>query len=438
VSDPDWQRPPGPHGYGSGLIHLFVCLVLVGGCSLRGASRVLGLLFACLGWAGPVPHWTSGRLWLLRLGHARLHRPKERARDWAWLIDHSVQLGPDKALVVLGLRLAHLPAPGQCLRHQDLHLLALVPMPTATRQDVHDELEKVVPLTGVPRLIVDDHGVDLTGGVGFFQQQHPRTAEVYDAKHKGACLLKHRLERDDRWAAFNVQVGQTRSAIQQTELAFLVPPGPRPKARFMNLGPLLGWGQKVLAVLGAAEALVRTWVRPERLEEKLGWLKEYQDALREWAEWQQLIDTTVFWVGAYGLERTTAAALAQRLGRPLRHPSSEQLADQLEAFVAEQAWRARPGQRFPGSTEVVESCFGRFKALQRGQAKGGLTGLLLAFGTLLGGTTTAQLRQDLQASQTQDVRQWCKEHLGTTLPAKRKRAFQRPKAQQKPDERSGP
>lgn len=391
---------------------------------MRGASRALGVVFACLGLVGKAPHWTTGRLWLQRLGLARLGQPKQRGRDWAWLTDHSVQIGQDKALVILGIRLANLPPPGQHLRPQDLQLIALVPMRSSTRQDVNRELEKAVPVTGVPRVIVDDHGVDLHGGVGFFQAKHPRTVEVYDAKHKGACLLRRLLEDDRRWKPFNLAVVQTRSAIQQTELGFLLPPGPRPKARYMNLGPLLGWAQKVLAVLLAPSAEVLGWASQERLEQKLGWLTGYREALAEWAVWQQLVDTTVLWVGGHGLSRQTPEELARVLARPLQHPSSERLAGELEAFVAQQCKRAGVRERWPASTEVLESCFGRFKALERGQAKGGLTGLLVSFGALLADTTSAQLRLDMQASRTKDVRQWCKDHLGTTLPAKRKLAFQ--------------
>jgi hypothetical protein len=370
-----------------------------------------------------VPHWTTGRLWLLRLGMARLTEPKQRARDWAWLIDHSIQIGQDKLLVILGIRLAQLPPAGQCLRPADLQLIALVPMRSATRQEVHDELAKAVPVTGVPRVMVNDHGVDVHGGVTLFQTRHPRTVEVYDTKHKGACLLKHLLSSDDRWAAFNQHVSQTRNAIQQTELAFLVPPGPRPKARFMNLSPLLCWGRKVLAVVATPTPVVLQWVSQERLQEKLGWLQEYQPALTEWWQWQQLVDTTVQWVAANGLCRQTVAELEPRLAGPWPHGSSELLATTLLAFVKEQAPRRRSPARWPGSTEVVESCFGRFKALERGQAKGGLTSLVLAFGALLAPPTPAQVRQSLQTTQTKDVWQWCQEHLGTTLPAKRKLAF---------------
>ena len=47
---------------------MFIRLVVLGGVSLRAAGRVLEMLEEILGWEVEVPHWTTGRLWLLRLG----------------------------------------------------------------------------------------------------------------------------------------------------------------------------------------------------------------------------------------------------------------------------------------------------------------------------------------------------------------------------------
>ena len=151
--------------------------------------------------------------------------------------------------MILGIRLPDLPMPERFLSPDDLVLIDLVPMETSTREDVAARLEDAVARTSVPRVIVDDHGVDLNGGVQIFQQSHPETVEIYDAKHKAACLLKSRLEKNPSWMAFCTKVGQARCAIQQTELGALAPPGSKPKARFMNLEGQLNWADKILAVL---------------------------------------------------------------------------------------------------------------------------------------------------------------------------------------------
>lgn len=420
--DPCHDEPPAGHGYGANTITLFLRLVM-NGVSLRGVPRVLTAIAEAFALPLDVPHWTTGRLWLMRLGHAMLTIPLEPAEDWAWLADHSVQIGQEKGLAILGIRLCDLPPRGECLEAQNLHLIAWVPRKSWTRQEVDEALEQATQRTGVPRVIVDDHGVDLAGGVQFFQERHPHTAEIYDLKHKAACLLKHRLEKEPRWQAFQRQIGQTRCAVQQTEMAFLVPPAPKPKARFMNLQPQLAWAEGVLDVLHEPPAEVQEWVRLERLQEKLGWLEEFAAPVAEWSEWQQVVNTSVAFVNRHGVYRGAAKELRRELPRKFAHPSSAALAREITTFVASQSRRAKPGERFPGSTEILESCFGKMKVLEKQQSQGGFTSFMVSFGAMLAKTTATVVTAAMQHSGTQDVYQWCKEHLGTTLFSQRKLAF---------------
>lgn len=398
-------------------------LVLDAGVSLRGVSRVLVVMAEAFGLPLDTPHWTTIRLWLMRLGHAELTMPLKKSDDWAWLADHSVQIGTAKCLAIVGIRLRDLPKPGACLQHRDLHLIALVPSASWTKQDVDRAFEEATKRTGVPRVIVTDHGADLYGGVQLFHERHPETAEVYDAKHKAACLLKPRLEKEPRWQEFHTKVGATRCAVQQTELAFLTPPAPKLKARYMNLQAQLEWAEGVLTILRDPPAEVQKWATPERLQAKFGWLKAFAEPLREWSEWQALVNRTVEFVDRQGVYRGMGRTLRQQLPRKFAHDSSRKLAKELIRFVVQQARQTKPSERFPGSTEVLESCFGKLKQLQKQQSRGGFTSLVVSFGAMLAETTTKVVNAALQQSGTQKVLAWCKHHLGITLFAQRKIAF---------------
>jgi hypothetical protein len=429
VDHPCFAETPANHGYTAGVITVFLELVQQG-VSLRAASRVLDLIARNFGLHFSAPDWTTGRMWLLRFGLAQLSAAKEQADDWVWLIDHSVQIGKQKVLAIIGLRLVNLPMPDRPLRPDDLVLIDLVPMETSTREDVAACLEATAARTMVPRAIVDDHGVDLNGGVAIFQRSHSQTVEIYDAKHKAACLLKARLEKDPRFMAFGTKVGQTRCAIQQTELGSLVPPAPKPKARFMNLADQLSWADKVLAILDGLPDSAPSWATPLRLEAKLGWLSEFREDLGEWRQWQSIVDVTVGLVGREGLHAKTAVLLGRELHPLARTAAGRQLAAELLRFVREQASKANPGERLPGSTEALESCFGRFKALERDQAKGGFTSLLLGFGMSLAEVTIESVWEAMRRVTTAAVWQWCAEHLGPTLFSKRKEAFAMARAAQ--------
>ena len=414
--------PPRQHGYGVQLICLFLRLIL--GCtSLRGTARVLAITSEACGWGIDIPHWTTVRLWLMRLGHAMLTMPLEKAEDWAWLVDLSVQIGQEKCLVILGFRMRDMPKPGVCLRHQDMSLIALAPRSSWTAEKVKDAQEKATERTGVPRVIVDDHGSDLHGGVVQFQGCHKGTLEVYDIKHKAACLLKGRLQRDTRWQAFQHQVGQTRNGVRQTELAFLAPSAPKDKARFMNLQPQLEWAEGVLDILRNPSPKVLKWTSRERLQEKFAWLGTFADAVAEWSHWQQVVNIAVEYVGHNGITRTTAKEMYRQFPRPFAHASTALLANELTRFVVAQAKNTKPDERLPGSTDVLESCFGKMKELEKQQSRGGFTSLIVSFGAMLATTTTQAIQAALQHSRTIDVRRWCQETLGMTIFAKRKLAF---------------
>ena len=48
----------------------------------------------------------------MRLGVAALEASVEEADDWVWMVDHSNQIGQEKALAVIGMRASNMPLPG--------------------------------------------------------------------------------------------------------------------------------------------------------------------------------------------------------------------------------------------------------------------------------------------------------------------------------------
>ena len=161
------------------VVRLAVDLVLQAGASLRGAAAGLSLIAARLDLDVAMPSYSAVRSWLLRLGCHALTCPLPGG-VWVWLIDHTVQIGAGKLLVIVGC-LGNEAALGERpLRQSDLHLIGLALMEHATQETVAVELERAAKRTGAPRQIVSDQGSDLNGGVKQFQQQH-QTDDQLDA-----------------------------------------------------------------------------------------------------------------------------------------------------------------------------------------------------------------------------------------------------------------
>jgi hypothetical protein len=102
----------------------------------------------------------------LRLGCYALRRPLPVRPDWLGLVDHTIQIGDGKLLIILGMPLSAVAFSRPCLRLADLQLIALVPMERSNGDHVAVELNKASQRTGVPRLLVSDHGTDLKAGIG--------------------------------------------------------------------------------------------------------------------------------------------------------------------------------------------------------------------------------------------------------------------------------
>src|SRR3989338_3947647 len=125
----DFSIIPARHSYSLGHIMLFVSLVLCAAASLRCASQSMAIVLGRLmKGALPIPRWNTGRLWLLRLGYYKLDRAKQRAEDWVWIVDHSVQIGVEKCLVILGIRLSQLQDAQMCLKHADVEPIEILPV----------------------------------------------------------------------------------------------------------------------------------------------------------------------------------------------------------------------------------------------------------------------------------------------------------------------
>jgi hypothetical protein len=408
--------PLGLHGFGPRMVCLAVALAQAVG--FRGAERTLRIMFEWLGIEQKLPRFTTIRLWCQRVGLAIVQEPLEPADDWVWLVDHSNQIGPEKVLCVLGIRAAQLPPLGTPLKHEDVHVLTVQPGTRWKKEDVAAVYEELAQRYGDPRAVLGDGAAELREAVETLKNRRFDTLTLQDFKHKAANLFQALIQKDPRFVEFNVQLGKTRCAIQQTELAHLTPPSLKQKARFMNVGRQLEWAGVVLALLEHPEAQSHQWVTSERLENKLGWLRGFADDLAAWQECQQVINVGLKQINEQGLFRGTAQRFRATVGH-LKHALSQRLAAQLMAFLEDSEGPLHEHERLPLSTEILESSFALYKQLERQHAQGGFTSLLASFAALLRKPTPQLIRQAFARVSSHDVNQWIREHLGTTLNSKR-------------------
>ena len=183
----------------------------------------------------------------------------------------------------------------------------------------------------------------------------------------------------------------------------------------MNLENHLRWAKRILALLDDTPTAVTNYASRKRLREKFGWLTGFRREVQEWAGWQAVTDTIVTFVNRHGLYWGVVEELRAALPTQYGDSSTRKLAAELTEFVTGESEKARPGERLPGSTEVLESCFAKLKVLERDQSRGGFTSLVLAFGELLIEKQTDVISAALRSSPTRAVLDWYYENLAPTL-----------------------
>lgn len=375
---------------------------------MRGSAAGLGLIAARLGLDVAMPSYSAVRSWLLRLGcHAMTCSLPSGV--WVWLVDHTVQIGARKLLVIVGCLVHEAPLGERPLRQSDLHLVHLSLMEHSTQATVAVELERAAERTGIPRQIVSDQGSDLNGGVKRFQQQHAGIAHVHDLAHQAANVLKQRWSKDERWSAFVTRLAQAGAKLRQTRAAHLVPPTVRPKARFMNVGPTLRFARRVLKLLDTGTPSAST-------EEHYGWLRdEYREALTSWISEQAVAEAAVKHVRTHGVGQDTPTALESAWSQVEWTPGARDVATRLRTAVRTEGAQAQRGESLVGSTEVLEATFGTLKRLEGSYAGDGFTGLSLALGAILGDRSEEQVREALDAVPRKEAEGWVHRLLGTTV-----------------------
>lgn len=418
---------------------------------LRPTARALKIVAPCLP-GGRFPSASTVQLWLLRFGLAQINRPKEKADDWIWLIDHTIQTGNGKCLVVLGIRisvwnqkrkafLAENPNGIFSLSYEDLVPFLIKRVDTSTGPDVCAELEMLSAETGiVPAYILSDQGADVRNGGQIFGALPQRsTVVIHDIAHATANALKRQLNKSEAWNSFTSDANRFKTKIRQCLLAFLMPPDLKQKARWMNLQTLIDWSErmerflrvpeKVFEAIAVSEeatddsdAKVKRTAKISQLAEeakaKLSWIEKHRCSLFQWRIALLAVAIILNHIRNFGYHREAVSELRIELAE-IQGEMACKVIDEVLLFVEEQSRHAQSGPIL-GSTEILESLIGKGKQLQ-GKNKNGYTASVLGMAASMGKLTLDTIEASLNAVKVADTIQWAKEKIGISIHSQRMR-----------------
>jgi hypothetical protein len=418
------------------VILIVVRSVLESATSLRAACGACHISAQTFGFAGEseLSHTTAQNM-ILRIGLHELTRPKEISNDWIWLIDHTINGGTTKCLIVLGIRQSDYLTLKRPLEHKDLQALALLPVEQSNGPIVRDQLADLTNNVGVPMAVLSDRGSDLKKGVELLRGSHPEIIALYDIVHVVSRMIEKILKSDERWAAYRQACCVCANATRQSKLAHLKPPKPKTKARYMNIAQEVRWGARSLAMVDAARR--GEWSPKQQeslsldsLEKRLGWLDEYRDSLSQWEAISHVHQTTCRVVRQCGYGEALVSRLQSALGNPANELVSE-LVTKVIAHCQQSSELVGLHGRLPGSTEVLESLIGKGKRLAGAQASGSMTRQVLAMVASVVTPTAELIREAFTRCGIKHVADWCQTNLPVSTQADRRRDLVPTQAEQK-------
>lgn len=404
------------------------------GSSLRGTEKVLKLFNQDE--IQSTPSFTGIRKWLGRIGIYELNREKEYRNDWIFIVDFTIELGQQKALVVLGVSQEHFSkrvvSQKRGLSHSDVQILGLEIMNSTKGELITDKLEKISERVGIPVQIVADHGSDLARGIKLYQENHPDLIYTHDVTHAMALLLKHQLDSDDRYQSFIKECNICRQKLQQTGLSFLAPPAQRSQCRYFNVERLTEWGNKLLQhspktlmILMPEYDLAAV---TDGIIDKLGWLTGYELELIKWNQMLLLTRSVETQLKQSGINQQSLSHFNEN--RPIFSDIAVKAFEQnifdyltVQSDKFENSDKFRDKDTFLATSDVIESLFGKYKQFSsRCPLKEmGQTILTICLSTM--NLTTDLIKKALETTSFLDVENWLTEVFGRSSLSKRKALF---------------
>lgn len=367
------------------------------------------------------------------------------------------------------------------LEHYDVEVLALEVTECCTGKLVEEKLTNLSSQVGIPKQIVADHGSDIKKGIELYQENHSEVIYTYDVTHQMANLLKSELSENKRYLEFIERCHITRQLIQQTELIFLNPPKPRTKARYHQVNTFVNWAIKILeyenkndfSLINAEVELDREnllyltnkvdtnlmkklrkfegkiWENREffleelekklgivsvqkygeiilqvadkgrkRFQEKLGWVKDYQEDLKNYHQMLTLINLAFKQIKTSGLGRNSAQTFLKQVAPMVLSESSEKLKNKIGEKLETSSCQIPENEIFLGTSDILESILGKYKIFSSRSPAKEVGKMLLTIPLCTIQLTAATVKEAMEKILICDLEDWSVSVIGQSMLSK--------------------
>lgn len=369
-----------------------------------------------------IPHFTSVINWSLRIGLGLLKKVKPTDQSWIAIIDHSIDIGTKKALVVLRVNTDIIKRKGKAIQLEDCECVGLKVAEVVNGESIALELEEIFLQSGNPSAILKDCDSTLQKGVRLYcNKQKIMIPVIEDLGHVTANALKSQYANSEGYKSFTKLSADGASRLRQTNLAFLTPPKLRSKGRFQNVGKLGLWGKKILTVL-EVKGRAKKDSMLDRLRKALPGFIQHKGFIKGFAKTAIITAEIMKLLKNKGLNENTykeSVDLAKKL--PPGSKVKKRLMTWLEKHIAIQ--EEIQADSLLISSDIIESLFGKFKQVIERSSHADMNRTVLLIPTFCGSHDKSELNEIFSKTRHKDLKHWEEDNIPYTLRKMRQSFF---------------
>lgn len=327
-------------------------------------------------------------------------------------------MGSQKCVVVLGVKPQDLRK-HFCPTFEQIEPLVLKPLDSSPGTVIKEILEEAITKVGRPLAIISDAGSELKKGVKLLCENE---THLIDVSHKINTCLKNELEGDELWKEFQKLAGTSVQYLKLSSLAHLSPPRQRTKERMHSSFSLIEWGLQLYGYVNSEEYKKLVL----ECKNKVTWIEQYHSALLIYKSLMdisqkalQLVHERGYYIGiAEEFNLITEEVCLIDL-RCIKYR------EKIAILLNEEGRKVPEGQHYLGSSEIIESLFGKFKEMEDHHASSGLTSLVLAIPALAGEIDETEIFNAMSTISQSSLDSWYEKNMGPTFLSKRRKSLRK-------------
>jgi len=377
---------------------MLVCLAVKQGntISLRSCRGVILTLCLALGLSLKVPSANTIRNWDLKQAYNNLMARGDGTTPYAIIVDESFSTGDQSLLLVLGVKLEEYDF-DRSLRFEDVEVLGI----SVNNSWKADDISRVIEG-------IEARGYRIAYGCGDGASNITKSLKdsnitrIYDCTHSFALLVKKEYGQAEEFKTFLKEYALLNRQNYMSQDRVICPPKLKGKSRFLNIYTVAEWAEKHLAMVEALEIKDRDSTQ-ERIYQKLVWLKNHADLTAELAELSRLLKKVLKVLKNGGLGQQTIATV-EKLVSQSQAPLFIRVG--IRQYLQDNKSLVSTHEKVICCSDIIESCFGKFKYEQSRNPNKGITLGCLKIANYRNIQDREDLKKAMEQTRIVDLKNW--------------------------------